>query len=67
MHDGAPGHSAAGTKGDVMNRKIQVVSWPLFSPDLNPIEACWNSMKDYIEGKYGFEEKPSYVSFEELR
>lgn len=61
MQDGAPGHRAAGTKKDLENRKIRVVDWPPFSPDLNPIESCWNWMKDYIEDKYGLEEKPSYA------
>lgn len=60
MQDGAPGHRAAGTKMDLQNRKIEVVDWPPFSPDLNPIESCWNWMKDYIEEKYGLEEKPTY-------
>jgi transposase len=33
------------------------MEWPLLSPDLNPIEAIWNWIKDYIEDKYGLEEK----------
>jgi transposase len=30
-------------------RDIYPILWPPFSPDLNPIEAVWNRMKDYIE------------------
>lgn len=37
-----------------------MIYWPPFSPDLNPIETCWNWTKDYIEDKYGLDEKPSY-------
>ncbi|KAK4120519.1 hypothetical protein N657DRAFT_649015 [Parathielavia appendiculata] len=36
------------------------MEWPPFSPDSNPIECCWNWMKDRIENWYGLEEKPSY-------
>ena len=26
--------------------------WSAFSPDLNPIEAVWNTMKNYIQYEY---------------
>ncbi|KAK4095897.1 hypothetical protein N658DRAFT_437247, partial [Parathielavia hyrcaniae] len=32
---------------------------------LNPIESCWNWMKDWIEDRYGLEEKPSYDKLRE--
>lgn len=64
MQDGAPGHNAASTKQDLRDRGIQLVEWPPYSPDMNPIEACWNWMKDYIEDKWGDVEK---VSYDELR
>jgi hypothetical protein len=37
-----------------------MVFWPPFSPDLNPIETCWDWMKDYVGDKWGLEELPSY-------
>ncbi|POS83555.1 hypothetical protein EPUL_004371 [Erysiphe pulchra] len=33
-------------------RAITHISWPLNSQDLNPIEAVWDSMKDYIQFYY---------------
>ncbi|KAK8038141.1 transposable element tc1 transposase [Apiospora phragmitis] len=60
MQDGAPAHSASGTILDLQERGIQTIQWPPYSPDLNPIEMCWNWMKDYFEDKYGLIEKPSY-------
>lgn len=42
MQDGAPGHAAAETQENLRERGIVVMEWPPFSPDLNPIESCWN-------------------------
>jgi hypothetical protein len=42
---------------------ISPISWPAYSPDLNPIETVWNRMKDYIMRKY-----PDYhSSYDRLR
>ena len=60
MQDGAPAHSATDTTKELEERGITVICWPPYSPDLNPIETCWDWMKDYIEEKYGLEENPSY-------
>lgn len=49
MQDGAPGHAAGETKDELQARGVTVLSWPPFSPDLNPIESYWNWMKDYIK------------------
>jgi len=43
MQDGAPGHAAADTKRELQERGIEVISWPSFSPDLNPIERVYIS------------------------
>ena len=52
MQDNAPGHSSPRTQEEPRERLIQPISWPAFSPDLNPIEAVWDQMKDYIQIKY---------------
>ncbi|POS81708.1 hypothetical protein EPUL_006407, partial [Erysiphe pulchra] len=33
-------------------RLIQPIFWPPNSPNLNPIEAIWDRMKDYIQRQY---------------
>ena len=58
MHDNAPGHAALTTKNEIRERQMRVLTWPAFSPDLNPIETVWNWMKDYIMNNY--EEKLTY-------
>jgi hypothetical protein len=37
MQDGAPGHTKKETIEDLIDRGIQRIIWPPFSPDLNPI------------------------------
>ena len=49
MHDNAPPHVAAVTLDDLRARGISTIAWPAFSPDLNPIESLWVTMKDYID------------------
>lgn len=55
MQDSAPAHAASTTRDDLSQRNIEVINWPPFSPDLNPIENCWNWMKDYQDQKWGDE------------
>jgi transposase len=32
---------------------IVVAKWPLYSPNLNPIETFWKYMKEFLQNKYG--------------
>jgi hypothetical protein len=48
MQDSVPGHAASATQEEFHERGIYPIFWPPFSPDLNPIEAVWNVMKDYV-------------------
>jgi transposase len=52
MQDNAPGHAAKSTIKDLQERDVDVIFWPAFSPDLNPIESLWNIMKDWISARY---------------
>ena len=67
MQDGAPGHSAAYTREELSERGIQPIFWPAYSPDLNPIEAVWNKMKDYIEFYYPDMEGGKQPTYDQLR
>ena len=41
MHDGAPSHTARATRALLQANRINVLSRPSPSPDLNPIEHIW--------------------------
>lgn len=60
MQDGAPSHISAQTMKELHERHIFPIFWPPFPPDLNPIEAVWNWMKDWIQEKYPEDQQLSY-------
>lgn len=62
MQDGAPGHAAQYTRAELEERGITVITWPAFSPDLNPIETLWNEMKNTLQEKY-----PEKMTYDQLR
>ena len=52
MHDNAPVHRAEIIKQILDELQIQVMVWPPYSPDLNPIENLWAIMKQEIYKLY---------------
>lgn len=67
MQDNAPPHKAAFTRESLRVKNIEPINWPPYSPDLNPIEAVWSEMKDYIENQYPELEDGRERSSAELR
>jgi len=49
MHDSAPCHKARKVTKWLQDSNIPVLDWPGNSPDLNPIENCWNLMKQNLD------------------
>ena len=52
MQENAPSYSTRATKAELSGRGINLLTWPPFSLDLNPIKHVWDLMKDYMEEKY---------------
>ena len=48
VHDNAPAHKSAWTSRKLEAWGVRTVEWPPESPDLNPIELIWGSMKSFI-------------------
>ena len=48
MQDNAPSHRAKKVQNYFSRKKIKLLKWPPYSPDLNPIENLWGSIKRKI-------------------
>jgi transposase len=52
MQDNTLAHTVTKIISGFENRGIQVIEWPPFSSDLNPMKTVRNWMKDYIEANF---------------
>ena len=48
MHDGAPCHRSKLVSKWLTDNSIEVLHWPGNSPDCNPIENLWNTLKNEV-------------------
>lgn len=59
LQDNAPCHKSRDTKKFFEDNQLNVMDWPPYSPDLNPIENLWAILKAKLREK-------SFTSIEEL-
>ncbi len=52
MQDNAPCHTARAVKAFLRQERIEIIEWPPYSPDLNPIENLWQWIKRKLETEY---------------
>ena len=51
MHDNAHPHTAGVSMDCLGEEGIDAIDWPACSPDLNPIEYCWNMVDRRVRGR----------------
>ena len=52
MQDGASIHTARIIKRWLADNGIEVIDWPPYSPDLNPIKHVWRHLKEWVHEHY---------------
>ena len=52
MQDNAPCHTAKSVKTFLSRNRVELIEWPPYSPDLNPIENLWQWMKHKLETEF---------------
>jgi transposase len=48
MQDGAPFHDSKKTRNFLDDENVDILDWPGYSPDLNPMDNIWAWLKDAI-------------------
>ena len=62
MQDNAPCHKAKSIKTFLAAEGVDMIEWPPYSPDLNPIENIWAWMKTKLANDYSISTSADMLS-----
>ena len=66
MHDVAPCHRSKAVSEYFLRSKVEILDWPEYTPDLNPIKKWWSYIKNKAAEKQRYTAKELVSAIKEV-